>query len=406
MSRIIFLNRYVHPDISATSQIVSDLAFHLAAAGRDVHVITGAQLYDDPARRLPRHERVHGVSIHRVTTTRFGRAGLWGRSLNYLTFYVATATALRRLVATGDIVIAMTDPPLLSLVAMGAVRRGARLVNWLQDLYPEVAIELGVPLVKGPIGRVLAAARDRSLRIAAANVVVGERMADRLKARGMAPGRIHVIPNWSEDEEIVPLAHADNPLRSQWGLEGRFVVGYSGNLGRAHEYDTVLGAAERLKNHPRMLFLIVGGGYRHDHLARQVKERGLEHLFRFEPYQERAMLKYSLGAADIHWISLRPALEGLIVPSKFFGIAAAGRPIAAITADDGEIARLVRRYDCGIVVAPGAADALAKALARLADDPAAVTAMGARARAMLEASFTRRQALARWRNVIDAVNAA
>ena len=129
---------------------------------------------------------------------------------------------------------------------------------------------------------------------------------------------------------------------------------------------------------------------------RAVKQRGLERLFRFFPYQDQALLKYSLGVADVHWISLRPELEGLIVPSKFYGIAAAGRPVIAITAKNGEIAQLVEQHACGLVIEPGNAKALAEAITALSGDTERVAAMGKRARAMLDNNFTRRQAFARW----------
>ena len=220
-----------------------------------------------------------------------------------------------------------------------ARRRGLHLVNWLQDLYPEVAMALGVPFVQGPLGRGLLRLRDASLRAADANVVVGERMAEMTRARGIAPERIHVIPNWCDDENIQPIAAADNPLRRDWGLADRFVVGYSGNLGRGHEFQTVLAAAEHLRHDDqRLCFLFIGGGKKFAELADAVRERGLDQVFRFLPYQERGLLRLSLGVADVHLMSLKPELEGLIVPSKLYGIAAAGRPIIAIAAPDGEIA--------------------------------------------------------------------
>ena len=146
---------------------------------------------------------------------------------------------------------------------------------------------------------------------------------------------------------------------------------------------------------------MIGGGHQFDELVHAVKARGLDAVWRFRPYQERDALNLSLCVPDLHWISLKPKLEGLIVPSKFYGIAAAGRPIVAITAADGDIARLVRRHGCGIVVAPGDADGLAERLRGLADDPAHVDAMGGRARAMLEAQFTRRHAIERWQALIE-----
>ena len=402
--RIIFLNRFFFPDHSATSQMLTDLAFHLAASGSDVRVVTSRQRYDEPHADLPETESIGGVAIHRISTTRYGRSALIGRGLDYLSFYNA---AFRWVLAggkPGDVLVAKTDPPLLSVAAMQAAkRRGLYLINWVQDLYPEVAAALGVPFVKGLPGRVLIRLRDASLRAADVNVVVGERMATIVRDHGISSERVRVIQNWCDDEEIRPLAHCDNPLRGEWGLGDRFIVGYSGNLGRGHEFETVLAAAERLRGDPRLCFLFIGGGNKFSELACAVRERGLDHLFRFLPYQERRTLRLSLGVPDIHLVSLRPELEGLIVPSKLYGIAAAGRPIAAITASDGEIAELVKRHDCGIVVQPGQGDVLAQALCRLRADPGRLGEMGRRARAMLDAEFTRRHAFARWRRLIEAV---
>ena len=262
MKRVFFLNRFFSPDHSATSQLVGDVATYLASCGHDVHVITSQQLYDDPQARLPPQDTFSGVQVHRVTTTHFGRSRLVGRAIDYLTFYASAWRALLTITQPDDVLVAMTDPPLISLVAMQvADRRGAHLVNWLQDIYPEVAVELGVPFLRGPILQGISYLRDRSLKTAAANVVLGNHMADKVAARGILQDRIHVIANWSEDDEIVPVAASDNPLRREWGLENKFVVGYSGNLGRAHEFDTVLAAAERLKSNSDIVFLCIGGGH-------------------------------------------------------------------------------------------------------------------------------------------------
>jgi colanic acid biosynthesis glycosyl transferase WcaI len=399
--RIVFVNRFFFPDHSATSQILGDLAFHLAKCGNDVRVITSQQHYDDPQARLPETDTVHGVTIYRLPSTRFGRSALLGRGFDCLSFYASMWRSVLALTNQGDILVVKTDPPLLCVAAMHAAgRRGVRLVNWLQDLYPEAAVELGVPLLSGPLGHVLIHLRDVALKAAAANVVISQRMAESVRARGIASDRVHVIENWCDDEQIRPVAAVDNPLRREWALEDKFVVGYSGNLGRAHEFDTILAAAERLAQDSRVVFLLIGGGHKFDELARRVKERGFGRLFRFIPYQDRELLKYSLGVPDVHWISLKPELEGMVLPSKFYGIAAAGRPVIAITAKDGEFARLVRRHDCGFVIEPGHADALAATLTRLSRNPECLGAMGLRAREMLEAHFARAQAFERWRSLL------
>jgi colanic acid biosynthesis glycosyl transferase WcaI len=404
MKRVFFLNRYFFPDHSATSQILSQLAFHLAASGRNIHVITSQQIYDNADARLPAQEIQQGVTIHRISGTHFGRSRLLSRGIDYLSFYWAAWRLLIATVDQDDILVTMTDPPLLSILGMYVARRnGVHLVNWLQDIYPEIATELGVPLIKGPLNGLLSHIRNTSLHSADANVVVGECMAEKVSKLGIPPDRIHIVPNWSDDEQITPIDAGNNLLRAKWKLEDKFVIGYSGNLGRAHEFDTLLAASKQFKDDSRIVFLFIGSGHRSAELARQVKVRGLADRFLFLPYQDNEVLKYSLSVPDVHWISLRPELEGLIVPSKVYGIAAAGRPIIAITAKSGEIARLVETYDCGIVVEPGDSAGLVKAIVRLSSDIEAAAAMGRRARAMLEVQFTRHRAFERWKAVIDRI---
>jgi colanic acid biosynthesis glycosyl transferase WcaI len=402
MSRIFFINRYFAPDHSATSQMLSPLAFDLADAGRSVHVVTSRQRYDDPNAHLPAEETLHGVVVHRVSSTQFGRGRLFSRGFDYVSFYAAAYRLLLSQVRSGDVVIPKTDPPLLSILGAHVARkRNAILINWLQDIYPEVASELGVPLVKGPIKYLLIQVRNWSLRRAQVNVVVGDRMADVVSKLGVKKNRVHVIPNWASDDEITPVPAKQNPLRKQWKLTGKFVIGYSGNLGRAHEYNTLLSAAEALRDDHRFVFLFIGGGHRMSELVELVQERGLTGSFIFLPYQSDDILKYSLSVPDVHWISLRPEMEGLIVPSKFYGIAAAGRPIIAVTAKTGEIARLVSAHGCGLVVEPGDTQGLIRAILCLSENPQRKTAMGRKARQMLDAHFTRRNALDKWRALID-----
>jgi glycosyltransferase involved in cell wall biosynthesis len=339
-----------------------------------------------------------------VPTTHFGRSALIGRAIDYFSFYMSARRELNRLLAVDDIVVAKTDPPLVSIIALLATQRsGAHLVNWLQDIYPEVATNLGLSIFRGPLGGALSFVRDKTLKMAVANVVVGTRMRERLVRRGIPAKSINVIHNWSDDEQISAIEPANNPLRRQWRLDGKFVVGYSGNLGRAHEFNTVIEASELLRHDPRIVFAFIGGGQRMGELTRTVHARGLDHMFRFIPYQEREFLKYSLCLPDVHWISLKPCVEGMIVPSKFYGIAAAARPIIAITASDGEIARLVKEYDCGLIVEPGDAKALTEAILRLCADNSSVSYMGARARAMLDERFTRRHAYQHWRDVLGRI---
>lgn len=362
--RVVFVNRYFHPDHSATSQIASDLAFHLAARGWDVTAITSRQRYDDAQAQLPATS-AHGVRITRVWSTRFGRAALAGRALDYLSFYASAFLALLR--HRDAIVVAMTDPPLISVPAAIASRR---TVNWVQDLFPEVAEGLGF---RAP--RLLRRLRDWSLRRARRNVVLGDLMAARV------PNSV-VIHNWA-DASLTPRdieAH------------DRFVVGYSGNLGRAHEFTTILDAMRRL---PNVTFRFNGAGAQLAPVRASAPPNA-----EFHPYVPREELSDSLSRADAHLVSLQPQLEGLIVPSKFYGILAVARPVVFIGSAGGELARIIREYDCGVVVAPGDAAALVSAIERLSADRRLARAMGERGRALYELRFAPARAFAAWEQVL------
>lgn len=404
--RLIFVNRFFSPDHSATAQILADLTRSLAAHGHEVHVIASRSLYSDPSVVLEAREEIDGAVVTRVWTSRFGRSSLPGRAMDYLSFYPTMALALWRLARRGDVVVAKTDPPLLSVIAAPvAVLRGARLVNWLQDLYPEVAVALGMGAVRGPVGALARALRNASLRAARVNVAIGETMAARLANQGVVPERITVIPNWSDDVAITPQALDGAGLREAWGLaKSDFVVGYSGNLGQAHEVETLFGAAERLRDQPRIRFLFVGGGRHSEGLKQRAFEAGLT-SFVFQPYQPRERLAQSLAVADVHWLSLRPEMEGLIVPSKYYGIAAAGRGAIVVASPEGELGALVRTMGGGLAVAPGDVEGLAAAIRSLEADREACAAMGRQARETLDARFTKASSLERWEKLLARVAA-
>jgi glycosyltransferase involved in cell wall biosynthesis len=397
---IVFVNRYFHPDHSATSQMLSDLAFFLADGGHAVEVVTSRQRYDDADALLPTNEEMGGVKVHRVDTTRFGRDRLAGRAADYASFYVAAGRRLGRIARRGTIIVAKTDPPLISVVAsIVARRRGARLVNWVQDVFPEVAVALGMNALRGPQGRALEFLRDRSLRTATANVVVGERMAEVARRSGAADDTLHVIHNWADCSGIRPIDSAANPLRGEWGMNGAFVACYSGNMGRAHEFDTIVGAAAQLAGSD-VRFLFIGGGPQRRAVEAAAAARGLANV-EFRPYQPRESLSYSLGVGDVHLVSLRPELEGYIFPSKLYGILAAGRPTIFIGARDGEIAKLVEREGIGLAVPQGDPAALRAGLARLQSDRALCAEMGARARRLLGARYDGAIALSRWKAMLE-----
>ena len=399
-SKVLFVNRYFYPDQSATSQLLTDLACALSEARFEVQVICSRQCYDDPSAQLRAKESIGSIKVHRVWTTRFGRNRLLGRALDYATFYCASSLAMLRVLRKGDTVVAETDPPLMSVVAMIAARlKGARLINWLQDIFPEVATSLGANPLPPPLDALLRRWRNASLRFAQINIVLGERMHGYVRSLGVPAQRIQVIENWAERDPALPTPVGGSELRSRLGLDDKFVVGYSGNLGRAHEFQTLLGAAECLRADPDIVFLMIGGGAGMAQLADAALARDLRN-FRFLPYQPRDALSDALAASDVHWVSLLPALEGFIVPSKFYGILAAARPVVFIGDLNGELAREINSYGCGATVAVADVTGLTRLLGAWKTDLLGRDNMGRLGYQRYREHYCAQRAFAQWIEVL------
>jgi undecaprenyl-phosphate alpha-N-acetylglucosaminyl 1-phosphatetransferase len=402
----IFVNRYFWPDHSSTSQLLTDLAFALAGHGQQVSVITSRQRYSEPQARLPAAELERGVSIHRVWTSHFGRHGLPGRAFDYLTFYLSAAWRLWRTTAPGDTVVALTDPPLISTVASVIVfLRRARLVIWHQDLFPEVATAVGLKVMQGRLARALVTLRNHSVRHATMNVVLCRNMAKRLIDSGCPAEKVRIIHNWCNGQVIYPTDAGQNPLRREWDLQGRFVVGYSGNMGRVHEFNTLIEAAEQLRDDPDIVFLYIGDGYYRRWIEDEASRRGLTNI-EFRPYQPRERLIESLGLPDVHLISLRTEMDGLVFPSKLYGILAAGRPPLFIGSGQGDAAQILRAERAGLVVGEGDAQGVVAAIRQLQGDAARRAVLGKRARKLFERHYSMETALLNWCHILSPLSAA
>lgn len=394
---VILINRFYWPDFSATSQMLTDLATGLADEYA-VTVVTSRALYNDPLAKLERCEEHAGVEVLRLNTTRMGRSSLWGRALDYISFYIRVFWYLIRSTRKGDLVVLKTDPPLLSLLNTAAVRfRGGRVINWLQDIFPEIAIELGAFPRSRLFSAPLIGWRNRTLRAAKTNVAISRHMQEMLARQDVSNTRC--IPNWADGELIQPLAHADNPLHLEWNPQNKFLVGYSGNFGRAHSFDELLQAIMLLNSRPEIHFVLIGEGAALDDLLEAVERKNL-HNVSFEPYQPHDTLRKSLGAIDLHLVTLKEGMEGLVLPSKIYGVLAAGRPMAFIGDADGEIAELIHEKEVGFAINHGEGAYLAEQIQALANDPERMRRMGANARRLFDQEYSKIRAMERWKKLM------
>ena len=393
---LLVLNEYYWPGIEATAHLLTELCEALAS-DYDVTVVTGAT--EDAGSGV---EDRRGVRIVRVASTSYERRQLSRRALNYVSY---TFLAVRRALGERkpDVVLCMTDPPFLGAAGYLVARRfRAPLVVVSQDVFPEIAVQLGRLENKAAIG-LLRTLVGFYLRHADRVVAIGETMRQRLEAKGAPAARLRVIPNWVDIAAINPEPK-DNAWAAEHGLAGKFVVMHSGNVGHAQDLDTLIRATTLLRDLDDLQVLIVGNGARRDELGR-LAERLEADKVEFLPYQPREVLSSSLSSADVHVVGLARGLAGFVVPSRLYGVLAAGRPVIVAADPSTETAAVVEEADAGIVVPPGRVAELAAAIRAAHDGAYDLQAMGGRARAYAEVAASRETAFARYRAVLAEITA-
>ena len=400
---MLFLNQYYHPDCSATAQLLTDLAEWLARRGVRVRVLCGRYRYEGEASALPHREHCNEAEVIRVWSTAFGRARLFGRLADYVSFCLSLFVTGLFLKPAPDIIVSLTTPPMIHCLgaALSCLRK-ARFVVWSMDVYPDVAVALGIIEQRSLMARALNRLGRWALGSADAIVAIGEGMAERLRAKGVDPRRIHVVHNWADGDKVFPVGQKNNPFRDRWGLNGKCIVEYSGNMGRGHHFETILAGALRLKHDRRLEFLFIGGGHWWTAVAAYGVRHGLENL-RCLPYQPREALSYTLNVGDVHLITLRTGLEGLLVPSKLYGIMAAGKPVLYVGPTGSETARIIRKADCGFVVPEGEVETFLECLQKLRRSERLRSRMGRNARQFFEGHFDKPKACARIEGILQAL---
>ncbi len=386
MPSVLFINRVYPPDDGATGQLLAELAGELTRAGWRVTVLAGGVSKAE--------SRKQKAEIHRVRGLPFTRASLVRRALSYASLYPALLWRALRL-PRHDVIVTLTDPPLLLVLGpLLKFVKGARLVHWAQDVYPEVAEELGVLKKNGFVARVLRGLSSWSLRRHDQIIAVGRCMKDRLIARGLDEANISVIPNWAVGASLThPLNLTPNPFlpsassvagdsverfdvqSSEFKVQSSkfktghsqlpFTVMYSGNFGLAHPFEAIIEAVKLLttENAP-VRFVFAGTGPK---LAALRSALASCANVEFRPPAPLEKLSASLAAADVHLACMSDALLGLVVPSKIYGALAAGRPCVFLGPRTSEAARIILESRRGLVFDPhnGGAE-LAAALRRWA----------------------------------------
>lgn len=344
---VLFVNRSYWPDMEATGQLLTELCQNLAQnPNYEVSVLCGQPNFNDGNAAFKKHgiEQRKGVSIRRTSHTVFDKSKFIGRAVNFVSFCCCAFFSLL-FGKRPDVIVCQTDPPLAPIAAcLVAFVRRTKFVCYLQDIYPDIAVECG-KLKEGfavkTLRKFLVWCYCRSDQI----VVVSDDMRKWLKNHGVDDSKVLVIHNWVDTQAVFPVK-TNNAFRQAQMLDGKFVVMYSGNVGQTQRFDMVLDAADRLRDDESIVFMIVGGGARLQDVQDQASRRRLNNI-RFLPYQPKSELATSLSAADVQLVLLDQRMTRLMMPSKLYSALASGTPIVGIGDKDSHLARIVVENDCG-----------------------------------------------------------
>jgi colanic acid biosynthesis glycosyl transferase WcaI len=380
--RVLLVNQVFPPDVAATAQYAGDLAREMAAGGHEVTVVAARRAYDQPNVRFPAREDWHSVRIVRVRSTGFGKDAAWRRVVDFLTFLASAAARLATL-GRFDAVVVMTTPPLLPVLgALYTMLRGGQLTVWVMDLNPDEAVAAGWLREGSVIERVLSGLSRWSLRRADQVIVLDRFMRERVLGKGVSAEKVSVVPPWSHDPHVRYDPEGREEFRRRHGLEGKFVVMYSGNHSPCHPLDTLLEAAEKLGDggtggrgdcpkeegplpdgrgsvrEPEIVFCFVGGGSEFGKVKAFAEQRGLRNIICL-PYQPLEELSASLSAADLHVVVMGDAFVGIVHPCKIYNILRLGIPFLYIGPAESHVTELAE----GIFARHGEVDKVVGAIA-------------------------------------------
>jgi len=391
--QILIISEFYHPD-PAAGQRVAEAASALAARGHTVRVLAHGR---GGAERSPRKD---GVEVERLRVPSEPGSSLFGKMAASACFELFAM--LRALVSRQplDVLLTVSTPPMCHVAGAIVSRlKGSAHIFWCADLHPESLFAIRALSPNSLAGRLLARANRWALGRCDAIVAVGRCMRERLAAQGAAEKSIVTVPMWHRDSLAMPPDPARvNALRSELQLGGRFVVMYSGNLGRMHHFEAVLGVAELLDR--GFVFLFSGSGPGVEQLRAEAKRRGLEQIVIHSFFPEE-ILPEALALGDVHLITLRNSAAGVSVPGKLYGAMAAGRPVIFIGPAQSEVALTIQEERCGYVVAESDMESLAQALLALRADRARAEALGCRARAAFLVRYCQSRRCAQFSQAIE-----
>lgn len=399
--RVWVVSELYSPELTSTGYFLTGIAEELAQV-YDVHVLCGQPSYWARGVKASRREMRNGVDVQRCWATTFDKNKLLFRIINLITISFSVFFAAFFRFRQGDIIIAVTNPPLLPyMVSLACRARGARFVLLVHDVYPEILIRLGIARSDSILVCVLDHASRWLYNSAERVLVLGRDMRDLvIRKIPSRSNRVMVATNWANTEDIVPLPRASNKLLDMLNINERFVALFWGNMGRPHCIEDLVDAAQLLASDPEFNFLLVGWGTKKDWAISEKRARGLENLTILDPFPREESCNVQ-NACDVAINTLCSGMSGISVPSRTYNAMAAAKPLLAVCDDDSELAAIVKEEDIGWVVPPGHPDLIVSALREGKANRDRLQSMGVRARKAVETKYTRKHVLQVYRDVIE-----
>lgn len=382
------VTQFFPPDYAATGQLIEELVKQLEPHGVKIEVFTSQPGYAFSLSKAPCLECIDGIKIQRSRTAQLFPGRIRGKLVNGVLYTLRAFLYLLRACRRNDILLVTTAPPFLATIAYIANRLfKLPYVCIIYDLYPDIAITLGVVSKNHWVAKLWQAINQRVWLNAKAIVVLSPEMKQRVvESCPQVAHKISIIHSWANPEFIIPIPKQENWFAWKHNLVNKFTVLYSGNMGRCHEIDTLLQAAIELQKDP-VQFVCIGGGAKKEELIKKVNELGLNN-FTFLPYQDKEVLPYSLTSGDLSLVSLNPHSESLVVPSKLYSALATGRPLAVVCSPYSSLREIITEAQCGKAFDHGDGHELAEFIRLLRRNPQLAKEMGKAARQYLQSNFT------------------
>jgi colanic acid biosynthesis glycosyl transferase WcaI len=346
----------------------------------------------------------HFPDVQRVWSTEFSKDNLFLRIVNIFILSMSMLVRLILKVHHGDKILVVTNPPTLPYVAIIVGRlKGARCFVLVYDVYPEVLVATGLIREGHPLIKIMHSMTALLFRSADAVIVLGRDMKDLVTQRYHDSGRnLHIIPNWTDAEEIKPTSRTENNLLLQQRIVDKFIVGYIGNIGRTHDIESIIASARIISERDQIHFLFVGNGAKKQWLDQYVVSSGLTNVTTL-PFLDRSRQNEVHNACDLSIISFVPGMAGLSVPSRMYNMMAAGKPILAVTDGWSELARVIEEERIGWVISSHSPEEIAECIVRAQEQPDVLIEMGRRARDVVIKKYSFPQILRRYQELLATV---